>query len=231
MLRDINLETRAGQHWAIVGPNGAGKSTLLKLMAGDLHPALGGRVRRFAFTPRNTVWEWKRRMGFVSPELQSNYRESLTGAEVIASGFFSSIGLLQPASRQQRQKVAAMVDALRLRALAPKNILQMSYGEFRRILLARALVHEPEILICDEPFDGLDAASRTDFVRTLEQVARRGASLVVVTHHQADLPACITHVAELNAGRLAFQGTLNDFWLTNRLQRSSQNSKTQKRLP
>jgi len=219
VLRNIHLEIRAGQHWAILGGNGAGKSTLLKLMLGDLHPALGGRVRRFEFTPRNMIWDWKRRMGFVSPELQSNYREAMTGAEAIASGFFSSVGLMQRASRDQMRKVAALVAALGLRELAARNILHMSYGEFRRILLARALVQEPEVLICDEPFDGLDASARADFARALEGAARRGANLVMVTHHPADLPRCITHVGRLDAGRLIFQGAIEDY-----LSRNSDNA-------
>jgi ABC-type molybdenum transport system ATPase subunit/photorepair protein PhrA len=154
-------------------------------------------------------------MGFVSPELQTNYREAMTGAEVIASGFFSSVGLMQRASREQKRKVAALVAALGLRELAARNILHMSYGEFRKVLLARALVQEPEVLICDEPFDGLDAPARADFARALEGAARRGANLVMVTHHLADLPRCITHVAELSAGRLTFAGAAAEYLARN----------------
>ena len=210
-LRNIHLEIRAGEHWAILGPNGAGKSTLLKLMLGDLHPAWGGAVRRFGFTAKNTIWEVKRRIGFVSPELQSNYRVSLTGAEVIASGFFSSVGLVQRVSRAQRQRIAALMEQLELQELTMRSVLQMSYGEFRRILLARALVHEPELLICDEPFDGLDVESRARLADALSHVASRGTSVVMVTHHQTDLPACISHVAELNSGAIVFRGTVGDF--------------------
>ncbi len=210
-LRDIHLEIRCGEHWAILGPNGAGKSTLLKLMLGDLHPAWGGSVRRFQFTAKNTLWEVKRKIGFISPELQSNYREPLTGEEVIASGFFSSVGLARRVSRAQRQRIEALIDELDLYGLSTRSVLQMSYGEFRRILLARALVHGPELLICDEPFDGLDAEARTMLARALAEVAQRGTSLVMVTHHQHDLPACTTHVAELNSGAIVFQGTFAEF--------------------
>jgi molybdate transport system ATP-binding protein len=210
-LRDIHLDIRSGEHWAILGPNGAGKSTLLKLMLGDLHPAWGGRVRRFEFTAKNTLWEVKRKIGFISPELQSNYREPLTGAEVIASGFFSSIGLVRRISRAQRQKIAALIDDLDLRDLSTRSVLQMSYGEFRRILLARALVHEPELLICDEPFDGLDAEARARLARALGNVARSGTSVVMVTHHRNDLPACVTHVVELKSGAIVFRGTFAEF--------------------
>ena len=210
-LRDIHLDIRVGEHWAILGPNGAGKSTLLKLMLGDLHPAWGGRVRRFEFTAKNTLWEVKRKIGFISPELQSNYREPLTGADVIASGFFSSIGLARRVSRAQRQRIAALVEELDLHDLATRSVLRMSYGEFRRILLARALVHGPELLICDEPFDGLDAEARARLARALGDVALRGTSVVMVTHHRNDLPACITHVAELKSGAIIFRGTIAEF--------------------
>jgi ABC-type molybdenum transport system ATPase subunit/photorepair protein PhrA len=165
-------------------------------------------VWRFGFPPGNTIWEARRTIGFISPGLQSNYREPLTGAEVIASGFFSSIGLTRRVSRAQRQRVAALIGELDLPALAGRSVLQMSYGEFRLILLARALVQRPELILCDEPFDGLDATARERLSRALTDVACRGTSLVMVTHHQNDLPACITHVAELNSGRITFQGTL-----------------------
>jgi ABC-type molybdenum transport system ATPase subunit/photorepair protein PhrA len=87
----------------------------------------------------------------------------------------------------------------------------MSYGEFRRVLLARTLVHGPELLICDEPFDGLDANARDWLSRTLSDVARRGTSMVMVTHHRNDLPVCITHVAELKSGAILFRGTIAEF--------------------
>jgi molybdate transport system ATP-binding protein len=206
VLHNIDWQLRAGEHWAIVGPNGAGKSTLLKLIAGDLHPALGGRVQRFVFTSKNTLSDIRRRIGVVSPELQANYREALTGAEVIASGFFSSIGLREKPTARQRQRGAALVEALGLGALADPSVRRISYGEFRKILLARALVRGPEILLFDEPFDGLDARSKAEMTATLEKVARRGTSLVFVTHHSTDLPACTTHMARLSDGRIVEQG-------------------------
>ena len=212
VLHNINLEIRAGQHWAVLGPNGSGKTTLLKLMLGDWTPALGGCVRRFAFAPGKSLWEVKRSIGYVSPELHAQYGAAITGEEAIASGFFSSVGLpRQKIPARQWRKVSELVDAFRLHALAGKGIQQMSYGEFRKILIARALVREPELLLCDEPFDGLDAAARAGMRSTLQAVARNGTSLVVVTHHPNELPSCTTHVAELRAGRIVFQGPVGGF--------------------
>ncbi len=206
VLRDINLAIHPGEHWAVLGPNGAGKSTLLKLIVGDLHPAWGGRVRRFEFTARNTIWEVKQRIGLVSPELQSNYRDDVSGLEAIASGFTSSIGVMVKPSRAQFAAAARLAKALGLAKLAAKSVLAMSYGELRRVLLARALVHRPELLICDEPFDGLDAAGRRAMGALLEKAAHAGTTLVLVTHHAADLPECLTHRIELEAGRVVYQG-------------------------
>lgn len=208
VLRNINLEIKTGEHWAVLGPNGAGKSTLLKLVVGDLRPAWGGRVRRFEFTPKNTIWEVKRRIGIVSPELQSNYRDDVTGLEAIASGFTSSIGVMVKPTRKEFAEAARLAKQLGLAKLARKSVLAMSYGEVRRILLARALVHRPDLMICDEPFDGLDAIGRGQISTLLEAVAASGTTLVLVTHHADDLPACLTHVIELNAGRVVFQGQL-----------------------
>ena len=208
VLRDINLEIKTGEHWAVLGPNGAGKSTLLKLIMGDLHPAWGGRVRRFEFTPRNTIWELRWRIGCVSPELQSNYRDDVTGVEAIASGFTASIGVMLKPDRKQMAAAGRLAEELGLGHLAGKSVLQMSYGEFRRVLIARALVHRPQLLICDEPFDGLDDAGREEIGGLLERAAASGANLVVVTHHAGDLPACLTHCIKLNAGRVVYQGAM-----------------------
>jgi molybdate transport system ATP-binding protein len=207
-LAKIDLEIRAGEHWAILGPNGSGKSTLLKLMHGDLHPARGGRVQRFGFTLRHTIWELKRRIGFISPELQAAYRESISGRAAVASGFFASFGVHRRVSARQLARADRTLAALGLVRLGAQNILRMSYGEARKILIARALVHEPALLLCDEPFDGLDAPSRAEVASLLEAAARGGASLVMVTHHLGDLPRCITHVAELESGRIVRQGPL-----------------------
>jgi len=202
VLCDINWEMRAGEHWAILGPNGSGKSTFLKLVLGDLHPAWGGQVKRFEFTPQNTIWQVKRRLGYVSPELQANYREEIMGADVIGSGFSSSIGRTRPLSLSQKRRVARIIERYGLETIAGKRALELSYGEFRKLLLVRALVHEPELLILDEPFDGLDALSRAAMSATLAEVASHGVSLLLVSHHGGDLPACTTHLAFLSHGRL-----------------------------
>jgi len=207
VLRSVNWEIRSGEHWAVLGPNGAGKSTFLKLVLGDLQPAWGGRVKRFGFTAHDSIWEVKRHIGCVSPELQAAYRADATGADVIGSGFFSSIGRTRKLNARQRRRVEEVARWLGIGPLLSVTVSRASYGEVRKLLLARALVHEPELLLCDEPFDGLDSASRRGMAAALERVAGNGTSLLIVTHHAEDLPACTTHVARITAGRIAFQKT------------------------
>jgi ABC-type molybdenum transport system ATPase subunit/photorepair protein PhrA len=151
----------------------------------------------------------KRRIGSVSPELQAAYQADVTGADVIGSGFHSSVGRTRKLKARQRRRVAEIARWLGISPLLSAMASRVSYGEFRKLLLARALVHEPKLLLCDEPFDGLDAPSRRAMAAALERVAVNGTSLVVVTHHADELPACTTHVARLAAGRIAFQGPAN----------------------
>jgi ABC-type molybdenum transport system ATPase subunit/photorepair protein PhrA len=209
VLRGIDWEMRADQNWAIFGANGAGKSTFAKLVFGDLHPAAGAQLRRFDLTARDSIWDIKNKIGYVSPDFQAGYRDRLTGGQAIASGFFASVGLISRPARRQKQRVRELVRRFDCLALAEKEISRMSYGEFRKILLLRSLVHRPRILICDEPFDGLDSRSRAEFRRALEHVSENGTRLIVVTHHLDDLPACITHGLRMHQGRIQWQGELS----------------------
>ncbi|HUR47173.1 MAG TPA: ATP-binding cassette domain-containing protein [Candidatus Saccharimonadales bacterium] len=212
VLKNITWQLRADQNWVIFGRNGAGKSTLLKLAFGDLHPAWGARLRRFEFTAKNTIWDLRKKVGFISPELQANYREEITGAQVVASGFFSSVGLMDRISPTQKLKVEQLLRTFGLITLGKKSALQMSYGEFRKMLLLRALVQNPSILVCDEPFDGLDANSKGEFSDTLERVSKNGTRLVLTTHHLDDLPSCISHGLLLENGSIVCQGELRTLW-------------------
>ena len=124
------------------------------------------------------------------------------GEEVVASGFFSSIGLVEKPTRAQLGRARALLGEFGLERLASRPMLSMSFGEVRKVLTLRALVHEPELILFDEPFDGLDRASRRDFARALEKVAARGAQLLIVTHHLDDLPRCITNGLVLEEGRI-----------------------------
>jgi molybdate transport system ATP-binding protein len=202
VLHGVSWELRRGEHWAVLGGNGAGKTTFLKLIASDLYPMFGARVSRFEFTADDTIWDLRRRIGCVSPLLQTHYREQLTAEQVVVSGFFSSVGLMDRPTATQLRSARALLREFDLEHLRTKSMLALSFGELRKVLTLRALVHDPELLIFDEPFDGLDTASRKDFARALERIADRGTQLLVVTHHLDDLPRCITHGLFLQRGKI-----------------------------
>ncbi len=206
VLHNITWELRRGEHWAVLGANGAGKTTFLKLIASDLYPMFGARVSRFEFTAENTIWDLRARIGCVSPLLQTHYRERLTAEEVVVSGFSSSIGLMDKPTAEQLRGARELFREFDLGHLRTKVMLTLSFGELRKVLTLRALVHRPELLIFDEPFDGLDTESKRDFCHALEKIAARGTQMIIVTHHLDDLPRCITHGLFLERGRIAAAG-------------------------
>ena len=207
-LGPLDWEMGEGEHWAVLGHNGAGKSTLLKLLLGDLHPAVGGEVLRFNERRRHTLWEIRQRSGFVSMDFQMRFREELSGADAIATGYFGGHVLYDRLSRKERLRVDTLVKLFHLEDFAVRPVTGISYGELRRILIARALVHEPRVLVLDEPFDGLEKKVRDALDRQLAAVAAMGVGLVMVTHHPEDLPKCMTHGIVLERGSAIAQGPL-----------------------
>ncbi len=206
VLRDLSWTVRAGESWAVVGPNGSGKSTLLRLLVGDEQAMPGGRVARLTLGERASVWDVKARVGIVSPELQARHRADVLAEDVVASGFTASIGVDAPPSPAERAVVARCLARLGVAHLAGRRIHQLSFGELRKVLLARALVRDPELLVLDEPCDGLDPESRAALLADIEALARAGTPLVLVTHHAEDLVPAIGHVLELAGGRAVYQG-------------------------
>lgn len=204
-LRDVNWRVNPGEHWMVLGPNGSGKSTLIKLILGELWPAVGGAIHRFGDERPANVWEVKRRIGWVSHELQARYAADWTARRVIASGFTSSIGWTDAVTPDQARIVEDVIDRCGLRPLAERSLQRMSFGQARRALIARALVTSPELLALDEPFDGLDAHARAEMGALLEELAAGGAGLILISHHDADTLPCITHRLWLKAGRIVRQ--------------------------
>ena len=202
VLQGLEWSIREGEHWAVLGPNGAGKSTLLKTVIGDIHPALGGVVDRFEGEVITTLWDVRERVGYLSADYQSAYESDQPVRKVIASGFFASVGLLRRTTPSQNARVAELLEQFELDGLADRPLETLSYGQRRRTLLARAVVHRPKLLALDEPFDGLDAASREAWGRTLGTLASSGMHLLMVTHHEEDLPPCFSRVLWLEDGRI-----------------------------
>lgn len=200
VLRAVNWQLRQGEHWSVFGANGAGKSSFLKLLYGDLSPALGGKVERAGFPAGAPIFEWKRRVGYVSPELQSLYAIDVELLQLVASGRHSSIGLAAPMSAADLECAHAWLAFFKLLKLARRRPRELSYGQLRRALIARAMAAEPKILLLDEPFTGLDPVQRTAMKRLLERLMQR-VTLVVAVHHAEDLPRGMTRGLHLHKRR------------------------------
>jgi molybdate transport system ATP-binding protein len=202
VLRGLDFTLRRGERVAVVGANGAGKSTFLRLLAGDEQPAVG-TIARLDQGLRASALELRGRIGVVSPELQARHRFDATGEDVVLSGFHGTIGLAAPPTEVERAAAARALARLGIGHLARRHLLTLSYGELRKLLLARALAPAPEALLLDEPLAGLDAASRAWVQDAVVEACARGAALVTVTHHEDELPRGVERAAILEGGRLA----------------------------
>jgi iron complex transport system ATP-binding protein len=209
VFHDLSLRLRLGEHTAVLGPNGSGKSSLIRLLTRQIYPVVkpGSRLRVFGSETVN-LWQLRRRLGLVSMDLQNNTIGRVNAHDVVLSGFFGSNGLGRPQqpTAGQRQRTAELLEQLDLSALAERPFQQLSQGQQRRALLGRALVHRPELLVLDEPLDGLDLKARHQLLATLRQLAGAGTTLLLVTHQiEAILPE-IERCVLLRAGKVLADG-------------------------
>jgi len=208
---DLSLVIPQHQHVAVLGPNGSGKTTLLKTINRELYPVHrpDSRVRVLG-RDRGDVWSLRKRIGLVSDDLQARYRPSCTATEVVVSGFLASIGvhgnLQQRIGKTELDSAARILAELGIASLADTPLARMSTGQKRRCLLGRALVHEPDNLILDEPTAGLDFAASFDYLDRIRRLARAGCSIVLVTHHLNDIPPEVERVILLDRGRVVADG-------------------------
>jgi molybdate transport system ATP-binding protein len=204
VLRDLSWDIFEGEHWAIFGANGAGKTSLLKLLYGDLAPALGGRIERRG-VPRGTpIAVWKRLIGYVSPELQADYAVNVTLRDLVASGRYASIGLVDAPSAEDCRAADRWLRFFKLASVARRRPRELSYGQLRRALIARALAGRARILLLDEPLTGLDPRQRALMKRLLERLMRDRVTMIIAGHHPEDLPHGMTHGLRLHRGRAHF---------------------------
>jgi molybdate transport system ATP-binding protein len=201
VLRGLYWTIGPGEHWAIIGRNGSGKSTLLRFLYGDLPAALGGHVARRGHAPGTHIQSWRRRVGFVSPELQAEYLEHVSVAGLVVSGLRASVGLDRPASSREKARARAALARVHLRVDPARAARELSYGQLRLALIARALVRDPWALLLDEPLTGLDAGHRARVRRLLSDLAADGVQLIMAAHHPSDLVPEIGHVLMLAGGR------------------------------
>lgn len=212
VLDSLSLRIAAGQHTAILGANGSGKSSLVKLINRELYPLAreGESPVRVLGRDRWNVQDLRRRLGVVSGDLGRDLQEmpGLEVEELVLTGFSASLALpsgeeVTPAMRAQAAAALAQVEAT---ALAGRLVAEISTGEMRRVLIARALVHRPQALLLDEPSAGLDLVAQQVLLRLLGTLARQGITLVLVTHHLEEIIPAIGRVILLQAGRVLADG-------------------------
>ena len=196
ILKDLDWTVLNGERWALGGQNGAGKSTLLSLICADNPQSYACDISLFGI-PRGSgesIWDIKKHIGYVSPEMHRAYQKDIPAIRIVASGLKDSVGLYVKPTGQEIDICRFWMDVFGLEGLENTTFLKLSSGEQRLVLLARAFVKDPELLILDEPLHGLDIANRQlvkDVIDTFMQ--RRNKTLIMVTHYENELPECIDH--------------------------------------
>ncbi len=212
-LRDLSLRIDVGEHVAVLGPNGSGKSTLIKTITRECYPMHPDRsaVRVMGERVWN-VFELRALMGIVTNELAAACLRGFTGLEMVLSGFFSSVGIWPHLKVSDEMRAAAneALERMEIPHLAGRWVDEMSSGEARRVLIARALVHRPKALVLDEPSTSLDIHAAHSLNRILRKLAREGTSIVMVTHHLPDIIPEIERVILIKEGRLFRDGRKPD---------------------
>jgi iron complex transport system ATP-binding protein len=216
VLENLTLTIGAGEHTAIVGPNGAGKSLLVKLLTHEVRALVAddGRSTVRVFGSDNwDVFDLRSQLGIVSADLHQrfvagNSEGRISGEAAVLSGFLASDGILRygNVTDEMRTKAADALDRMGASHLARRWLDELSSGEARRVLLARALVTAPRALVLDEPTTGLDLAARHDFMERVRQIARDGTTLILITHHVDEIVPEIQRVILLSHGRIATAG-------------------------
>ena len=196
ILKDMNWNVDAGEKWALSGDNGSGKSTLLSLICADNPQSYACNISLFGCRrgTGESIWDIKKRIGYVSPEMHRGYQKNLPAIDIVASGLHDSVGLYKRPQPEQMSICEWWMDIFGIASLKDRSFLQLSSGEQRLVLLARAFVKDPELLILDEPLHGLDMYNRCLVKNIIDTFCRRKCkTLIMVTHYQEDLPKCITN--------------------------------------
>jgi iron complex transport system ATP-binding protein len=208
-LHDVSLKIGVGEHVAILGPNGCGKSTLIKTITRECYPLIReGSMMRILGENRWNVAELRTLLGIVSTDLMATCTRSVSGRDIVLSGFFSSIGIwphqeVTPEMNQATNRAMAMLEVSHL---ADRFTDEMSSGEARRVLLARAFVHNPLALILDEPSVALDLRAQHELRLIVQKLAQAGTGIVMVTHHLSDLIPEIERVVLMDRGCIVADG-------------------------
>lgn len=221
ILSDITWSVRRGEHWVILGLNGSGKTSLMRILNAYASPSLGIlRVLGQAYGEYD--WrEMRKRIGFISSSLTDNLYPTETALEITLSGLFASIGLWEDATEAQRKKAASMLATTGAEHLAKETYRTLSQGERQRVLIARALISNPEILILDEPCEGLDVMARESLLMNLAKIAssEKGPTILYVTHRAEEVLPLFTHALLLKDGKAFRMGRIREVMTSGTLSR------------
>jgi molybdate transport system ATP-binding protein len=210
ILTGIDLGVAKGDCWVVHGANGSGKSTLLRTLYGDHAVAVGGSIERDGIIPGVPLEKFRLRTAYVAHHLQTWHQPKMPVMEVVASGRYASIGLNEKLTAGDRKHAEKALRRFGIYGLRHRTLAEMSYGQARRVLFARAWAREPALALLDEPFAGLDRATRADLARRLNRWLADGGSCVIATHHREEWPAHTTHVLELAGGRAVSSRALEE---------------------
>ncbi|MFC3418572.1 ABC transporter ATP-binding protein [Salinicoccus hispanicus] len=219
ILKDISWEVDHGEHWAILGLNGSGKTSMLNIIMGYNYPTAGGVSVLGTEFGKASLPEMRKKIGFVSNALgkfqQTMNRETIEN--IILSGKFASFGIYEEITSEDERRAANILKDLRLEYISGKRYAVLSQGEQRRVLLGRALMSQPELLILDEPCAGLDVLAREDVLSMTESVAEDTLPLLYVTHHIEEITDAITHVLLIRDGEIIAKGPKQEVLTTENL--------------
>jgi len=219
-LSSLSVTITEGEHIAILGPNGAGKSSFIRTILRELYtdPNTEGLIFRIMGKEVWDVFVLRSTFGVVSNDLQFAFTRDITGREVVLSGFFSSIGLFnQPITPAMHRKADEILSFLEIAHLADRPMTELSSGESRRLLIGRALVHDPKTLILDEPTNSLDLHALHAFRQLLRKVAQSGTGIILVTHNIHDIIPEISRVILMKDGRFIRDGKKEDVLTANEI--------------
>jgi iron complex transport system ATP-binding protein len=219
-LDDFSLQINANEHVAILGPNGCGKSTLIKTITRECYPVVReGSAMSILGQDRWDVFQLRAGLGIVSNDLMLDCTSDASGRDVVLSGFFSSTAIYPNHSVEpsQKQRADATLEELKISYLADRPVCEMSSGEARRVLIARALVHKPQALLFDEPCNSLDLGAQQKVRQTMSALARSGTAIILVTHELADIVPEIQRVVLMQAGRIVADGPKEEILQVDRL--------------
>jgi iron complex transport system ATP-binding protein len=219
-LDDFSLRIRADEHVAILGPNGCGKSTLIKTITRECYPVVRPDSSMAILGQQSwNVFDLRARLGIVSNDLMASCTGDASGRDVVLSGFFSSVNIFpnHVVDPRHRELADAALAELKISHLAERPVCEMSSGEARRTLIARALVHKPRALLFDEPCNSLDLSAQQSLRHTMRALAHSGIGIILVTHELADIVPEIQRVVLMNQGRIVADGPKEEILQVDRL--------------